>query len=140
MIDHKRTSQEPLKKSPFGKVWLSHWSATSFSTARIYRKANFILHFPTTAYVFSLPLTVCALGYNDFNNLDMQTLWWLLNKILRHIYKKTISVFLSRFLRICYQSLQKVLIRAKKFFIKKFNMGIKKRRISRWFRIRSKSC
>ncbi len=37
------------------------------------------------------------------------------------------------------QSVQKVLIRAKKIFIKKFNMGIKKRRISRWFRIRWKS-
>jgi len=82
---------------------------------------------------------VCTVGYNDFNNLDMQTLWWLLNKILRQIYKKTISVFLSRFLRICYQSFQKVLIRAKKNFIKKFNMGIKKRRISRWFQIRWKS-
>jgi hypothetical protein len=71
------------------------------------------------------------IGYNDFNNLVMQTLWWLPNKILRHIHKK-ISVFLSRFLRICNQSIQKVLKSAN-------NMCIKKRRISRWFRIRCKS-
>jgi hypothetical protein len=69
----------------------------------------------------------------------MQTFWWLPNKILRHIYKKRYLVFLSRFLRICNLSLQKVLIRAKtNFLLKKFNMGIKKRRISRWFRIRWK--
>jgi hypothetical protein len=43
---------------------------------------------------------------------------------------------LSRFLRICNQSFKKVLIRAKKnFFPKNSIMGIKKRRISRWFRI-----
>ncbi len=76
-----------------------------------------------------------TLGYNNFNNLFMQTLWWLPNKILRHIHKKRFSVFLSRFLRICSQSLQKVLIRKKKSK-KKINMGIKKRWISRWFRIR----
>ncbi len=40
---------------------------------------------------------------------------------------------MNRFLRICNQSVQKVLIRAKKCFLKKFNLGIKKRRISRWF-------
>ncbi len=74
----------------------------------------------------------------DFNNLVMQTLWWLPIKILRHIHKKRFSVFLSRFLRICNQSVQKVLIRAKTFFFL-INMGIKKRRISRWFRIRWKS-
>ncbi len=34
-----------------------------------------------------------AVGYNNFNNLDMQTLWWLPNKILRHIHKKIFSVF-----------------------------------------------
>ncbi len=70
----------------------------------------------------------------------MQTLWWLPNQILRHIHKKRSFCFLSHFLRICNQSLQKVLKRAnKKFFIQKFNMGIKKRRISHWFRIRWKS-
>ncbi len=50
------------------------------------------------------PIGGWTVGYNDFNNLDMQTLWWLSNK----------------------------------FFLK-FNMGVKKRRISRWFRIRWKS-
>ncbi len=46
--------------------------------------------------------------------------------------------FLSRFLRIWLQSLQKVQKWPKKlFFIKK---DIKKRRISRWFRIRWKCC
>ncbi len=83
---------------------------------------------------------LCVLGYNDFNNLVMQTLWWLPIKILRHIHKKRFSIFLNRFLRICNQSVQKVLIRVKKIFVlKKFNMGIKKRSISRWFRIRWKS-
>jgi len=38
------------------------------------------------------------------------------NKILKHIHKKRFSVFLSRFLRICNQSLEKVLIRAKNIF------------------------
>ncbi len=47
----------------------------------------------------------------------MQTLWWLHIKILRHIIKKN-SAFLSRFLRICNQSVQKVLIRAKIFYYK----------------------
>ncbi len=27
---------------------------------------------------------ICSVRYNDFNNLVMQTLWWLPNKILRH--------------------------------------------------------
>ncbi len=67
-----------------------------------------------------------TLGYNDFSNLDMQTLWWLPNKILRHIHKKIFSVFLSRILRICNQSLQKVLIRAKKIFYQKIQYGYKR--------------
>ncbi len=52
---------------------------------------------------------ICTLGYNDFNNLVMQTLWWLHNSILRHIYKKRFYVFLGRFLRFCNQSMKKVL-------------------------------
>jgi hypothetical protein len=49
--------------------------------------------------------------------------------------------FLSRFLRVCLQSLKKVLIwPLKKNFVKKIEKGVKKRRISRWFRIRWKSC
>jgi hypothetical protein len=74
-----------------------------------------------------------SLGYNDFNNLVMQNLWWLPNKILRHIHKKRFSVFLGRFLRICNKSVQKVLKRAKKLY------GYQKRRILRCFRIRLKS-
>ncbi len=35
----------------------------------------------------------CALGYNDVNNLVMQTLWLLLNKILRSIHKKDFPIF-----------------------------------------------
>ncbi len=54
--------------------------------------------------------------------------------------KNTFFDFLSRFLRIWLQSLQKVLIWPKNFFLKKIKKGIKKRRISRWFRIRRKSC
>ncbi len=50
------------------------------------------------------PIGGWIVGYNDFNNLDMQTLWWLPNN-----------------------------------FFFKLNMGVKKRRISRWFRIRWKS-
>jgi hypothetical protein len=37
------------------------------------------------------------LGYNDFNNLVLPGHWWLQNLILRHIYKKKFSLFLSRF-------------------------------------------
>ncbi len=59
----------------------------------------------------------CTVGYNNFNNLVLQTLWWLPNKILRHIHKKRFSVFLSRFLRICNQSVQKKLKRTKKNFV-----------------------
>ncbi len=61
----------------------------------------------------------CTIGYNDFYNLVMQTLWWLYSQILRHLHKKWFSVFLSRFLRICNQSFKKVLIRAKKKFLAK---------------------
>ncbi len=67
-----------------------------------------------------------ALGYNDFNNLVMQTLWWLPNKILGHIHKKRFSVFLSRFLRICNQSVQQVLIRAKQCFLLKNSIWVSK--------------
>ncbi len=56
----------------------------------------------------------------------MQTLWWLPNKILRHIHKKRFSVFLSRFLRICNQSVQKVLVRAKKNFVSKNSIWVSK--------------
>jgi hypothetical protein len=35
----------------------------------------------------------CTAGYNDFNNLVMQTLRWLPNKILRHIHKKDFPFF-----------------------------------------------
>ncbi len=70
--------------------------------------------------------TGSTLGYNDFNNLVMQTLWWLPNKILRHIHKKRFSVFLSRFLRICNQSVQKVLIRANIFILFKNSMWVSK--------------
>ncbi len=66
------------------------------------------------------------LGYNDFNNLVVQTLWWLPIKILRHIHKKRYFVFLSRFLRICNQSVQKKLIRAKQIFILKNSMWVSK--------------
>ena len=61
-------------------------------------------------------LSYCTVGYNYFNNLVMQTLWWLPIKILRNIHKKRFSVFLSCFLRFCNQSVQKVLIKAKKNF------------------------
>ncbi len=39
----------------------------------------------------------CTLGYNDFNNLVMQTLWWLHSQILRHIHKKRFSFFFEPF-------------------------------------------
>ncbi len=49
----------------------------------------------------------------------MQTLWWLPNKILRHIYKKKIFRFFepSKFTKSANKS-------KKNSFIKKFNMGI----------------
>ncbi len=53
----------------------------------------------------------------------MQTLWWLPNKVLRHIHKKRFSVFLSRFLRVCNRSVQKVQIRAKRIFYYKIRYG-----------------
>ncbi len=46
---------------------------------------------------FSMCLKVWSLGYNDFNNLVMQTLWWLHNKILRYIHKKKIFRFFELF-------------------------------------------
>ncbi len=49
--------------------------------------------------------------------------------------------FLSRFLRVWLQSLKKILIwPKKKIFWKKIKKGVKKRRISRWLRIRWNSC
>ncbi len=51
--------------------------------------------------------------------------------------QNTFLDFLSRFLRVWLQSLKKVLIWHKFFLSKK---GVKKRRISRWFWIRWKSC
>ena len=75
-------------------------------------------HPPSEIYILLCKISVWTLGYNDFNNLYMQTLWWLPNKILRHIHKKRFCVFLSCFLPICNQSLQKVLVRAKKYLLK----------------------
>jgi hypothetical protein len=85
-----------------------------------------------------IQITTCMCWWGLMYSRVQQPFWWLPNKILRHIHKKRFSVLLSRFLRICKLSVQKVLKRAKKFFFK-FNLGVKKRRISRWFRIRSKS-
>jgi hypothetical protein len=34
-----------------------------------------------------------GVGYNDFNNLVRQNLWWLPKKIVRHIHKKRFSIF-----------------------------------------------
>ncbi len=62
------------------------------------------------------------LGYNDFNNLVMQTLWWLHNycKFSDTIIKKDFPFFFSRFLHIGSQSSKKVLIwPLKNFFGKK---------------------
>jgi hypothetical protein len=56
----------------------------------------------------------------------MQTLWWLPNKILRHIHKKRFSVFFCRFLRICNQSVQKKLIRANTIFLLKNSIWVSK--------------
>ncbi len=55
--------------------------------------------------------------------------------------QNTFFEFLSRFLRIWLQSLQKVLILPQNlFFLQKIKKDIKKRIIPRWFRIRWKSC
>ncbi len=53
--------------------------------------------------------------------------------------QNTFFYFLSRFLRVWLQSLKKVLIWPKNFFFL-IEKGVKKRRISCWFRIRWKSC
>ncbi len=54
--------------------------------------------------------------------------------------QNTFFDFLSRFLHVRLQSLQKVLIWPKKKFFGNIRKDIKNRRISRWFRIRWKSC
>ncbi len=59
----------------------------------------------------------CTLGYNDFNNLDMQTLWWLPNQILRHIFFWAVSC------AFVIKVLQKVLIKKK---IQKIQYGYQK--------------
>ncbi len=89
-------------------IWLLHSTVSSSVRERDFRNIG------------------CTIGYNDFNNLDMQTLWWLPSKILRHIHKKRFTVFLSRFLRICNQSLQKVIKRAKKKFLFKKSICVSK--------------
>ncbi len=48
---------------------------------------------PLLELAYQYPFIICALGYNDFNNLVMQTLWWLPNKILRHIHNKRFPFF-----------------------------------------------
>ncbi len=53
--------------------------------------------------------------------------------------QNTFFDFLSRFLRVWLQSLKKVQIWPKNFFFEKIEKSVKKRRISRWFRIRWKS-
>ncbi len=66
----------------------------------------------------------------------MQTLWWLHCKILRDIKKKTIFRFSEPFPAHLQTKSEKSAYKSKKnVFLQKFNMGIKKRRISRWFRI-----
>ena len=54
--------------------------------------------------------------------------------------QNTFFDILSRFLRVWLQSLKKVLIWPKKKILWKIEKGVKKRRISRWFWIRWKSC
>jgi hypothetical protein len=54
--------------------------------------------------------------------------------------QNTFLDFLSRFLRVWLQSLKKVLVWPKKFFFWKIKKGVKKCRISHWFRIRWKNC
>jgi hypothetical protein len=52
--------------------------------------------------------------------------------------QNTFFDFFSRFLRVWLQSLKKVQIWPLKNFFEKFVKGVKKRKISRWFRIRWK--
>ncbi len=74
------------------------------------------------------------IGYNDFNNLVMQTLWWWPNKILRQIHKKDFRFF-ELFPAHLKSKCTKHANKSKKKFIKKLNVGIKKRKFSRWFPI-----
>ncbi len=48
---------------------------------------------PSLLYLIDMGYEGRALGYNDFNNMIMQTLWWLPIKILRHIHKKDFPFF-----------------------------------------------
>ncbi len=68
----------------------------------------------TVNHLFSQTDWICGLGYKDFNNLVALTHWWLPNKIIRHVYKKKFFRFLSRLVRICIQSFEKMLKWAKK--------------------------
>jgi hypothetical protein len=93
-------------------------------------------HMKTLPYISRVHIRVQRI-WLFFRKWRIQTLWWVQNWNLRHIYKIRFC-FSSRFLRVWLQSLKKALIWPLKKFC--YQKGVNKRRISRWFRIRRKSC
>jgi hypothetical protein len=73
---------------------------------RSYTTMDGRLRLPLVMMVLPSESRSCPVGYNDFYNLVILTLWWLPNKVLRYIHKKDFPFF-SRFMRICIKSLEK---------------------------------
>ncbi len=72
-------------------------------------------------------------------NFRTQTLWWVQNVSLSHIYLICFFIVVSVFFRVWLQSLKKVLIWPEKIIFLKIINKSKKRRISCWFQIHWKS-
>ncbi len=66
------------------------------------------------------------LGHNNFNNLVILPSWELPNLILIHVYNTLFRFFLSRFVCVCLQSLEKVPIWAKIYCYAKIKYGHEK--------------
>ncbi len=81
---------------------------------------------------------ICTVGYNDFNNLVLPGRWWLLNWILRHIYKKAFQFFSAVSSAFAFKVCKKCWYEKKK--MSKMQYGSQKHRIWCWFRIHWKSC
>ncbi len=98
----------------------------------------------TGLYRYFIHANIYTLGYNEFyfflENKETQTLWWVQNWNLRHIYKIRFLIFWAVSCAFSFKVWKSTKMTLKKFFLQKIEKGVKKRRISRWFRIRWKSC
>ncbi len=75
----------------------------------------------------------CTLGYYDFYILILPGHWWLQNLIPRHIYKRSFSIFSSRYVRYAKFVKSANMIPPQKKFVLKINIGINKSWIWCWF-------